>query len=103
MSDEREWKWMAGILLGLGECAFQVSHGDIRRVSKLVPQQGGGIAPMKTLIGGIMKGFEQIQADGMLVFCAPVNADFAAQMDQFWGSLIMQPANGRLPKDWKAL
>jgi hypothetical protein len=92
---------MAGLVVGLGECAFQYSSGEMRRVSKLIPQDGGGIALMKTLIGGVMKGFEQIPADGLLVYFKPLNEEFAGMMEKFWGSIILQPSNGRLPSNWK--
>jgi hypothetical protein len=98
MTEERKWVWCAGILLGLGECAFQYSHDEIRRVTKLVPN-GDGIGLIKTLMGGIMKGFEVIPAEGLVVYFANVNEDFAKSCDQFWGSIIMQPANGRLRLD----
>ena len=100
-SAERKWVWCIGLLHGLGECAFQYSHNEIRRVAKLIPQNGGGVGLVKTLIGGVLKGFEQIPAEGVIIYFANCNEEFAAGCDQLWGSILMQPANGRLPKDWK--
>lgn len=99
--EERKWEWFVGIVLGLGECAFQMSHGEIRRITKLIPQDNGSLGLIKTAIGGVLKGFEQIPADGLLPLAIQAKDDFASSLDKFWGSVILQPANGRLPKDWK--
>lgn len=98
-SHEREWKWCAGILLGFGECAFQYSHNEIRRVTKLIPQDGGGIGLIKVLMGGIMKGFEIIPAEGLIIYFAQVNNEVSSACERFWGSILLQPGNGRLRLD----
>ena len=98
MTDERKWVWCVGLLHGLGECAFQYSHNEIRRVTKLVPQPSG-VGLLKALIGGVLKGFEQIPAEGLIVYFANCNDEFAASCESFWGSIIMQPANGRFKLD----
>lgn len=102
MSDERTWKCMVGVLSGLGECVWDESFNEIRRVTGIFAGSDGQVGIGKRLIGGALKGLEIIKADGLVAFSVDAPPDLVEAHTRLWSGSIIQPANGsRMPKDWK--
>lgn len=89
-----DWKWKIGILASLGERAFQVMGDKVRRITAIIPQQGGMIFA-KSLVG-VVSGDPGIQhnADGFVIFMADVPDELCAELDRAWSGGVILPANG---------
>ena len=92
MTDEREWKWMVGILHGIGECMWEESGSIIRKISKLIMDQQGRIGMMKSIIGGALIGCDELDCTGMVVFSVGATAEQANNARSLWSNVI--PVNG---------
>jgi len=87
MSDAREWKWMVGILNGIGEAFWEESGGKIRKVSKILSGPAG-VALVKGVIGGVMVGIEEIPADGLVAFSVGATDEQQKNARSLWSGLV---------------
>lgn len=93
MTDEDDYKWMVGILNGFGECFWEEGHAKIRKITRIIHGGDGNIGMMKAILGGVMRGFEEIPTEGMVVFSAGATAEMQTSCRALWGNII-KPVNG---------
>lgn len=89
-----EWKWKIGILNSLGERAFQMMGDKVKRITQIIPQQGGMIFA-KSLVGIASGDIEaQYEAAGLVVLCVDMEEGLCAELDRAWSGSKIIPANG---------
>lgn len=92
-TEERKWTWMVGIIAGLGECAWEESYGDLQHLTGIFADASGNVGVGKRLIGGALRGYEQIKTDGLVIFSMPATDDLIVGCSRLWSSIV--PANGK--------
>lgn len=95
-----DWKWKIGILQGLGERAFQVLGGKIRRITAIIPNDQGGLWFAKCLIDVLSTDDNpQIDADKLVLVSYDLKDQLHADLDRMWSNSKIIPVNGsRMPK-----
>ena len=93
MTDELDWKWKLGVLHGFGECFWQEGGGKIRRISRLFVGPDGNLGMAKSVLGGMMRGFEEIPIGDLVVMSAGASSEQQVSCNQLWSGII-KPANG---------
>lgn len=88
MTEDREWKWMVGILHGLGECFWEESGGKIRKICRLMMDGNGSIGMVKGIIGGVLAGVQEIAADGVVAFSVGATDDQRKNCMSLWSPLV---------------
>ena len=97
-SEPEEWKWRVGILMGLGEAAWQESNGRIQKLTILVVAQGR-VGLVKCVSPMCMsKVSPDFPADKMVVAGEEPTLDFIEDLKRFWaGGRILMGNGGDLP------
>lgn len=91
----QDWKWKIGILHSLGERAFQQLGDKVRRITAIIPQQGGMIFA-KSMIG-VASGDMNIQHDAptLVIASADMQEELCAELDRAWNGSVILPVNGQ--------
>lgn len=90
---DRQWEWRTGLLRGLGQCCWQESWSEIRRITLMSIDDKRGIAFSKSIIGGALMGFDVIPIDGLMLFSKASTPAIADACERLWNGSIIHPAD----------
>jgi hypothetical protein len=94
MSADGIWTWKVGILVGIGEAAFQTSGDKVRRITRIIAMPDGGMVLAKSACEVLVKeGIPEYFSSVILADFA-IKDEMVKELDRVWeGGRIIQ-ANG---------
>ncbi len=96
---QEQWSWKVGILLGIGEAAWQECNGRIQKLTAVVVGPGGRIGLIKCVSPMCMARVSpDFDAAKLVLIGEDPSPDFCEDLDRFWsGGRIMLGNNVDIP------
>lgn len=97
-----DWKWRIGLVHGIGDAAFQILGGNVRRITRFIHTPDGNMILQKIgLCTAECKDTDpQFQAERLVICDADPSDNFVRNLENFWGgkpSLVMPRMLGNGP------